>query len=161
MGAYAGWLMGESAHEGMPAGTFRPSAWAGAAINMPSPSEFAYPYISVIAEVEPRRLADGAWHAHVSPVIHIGVAAPSVEEGASPRYVDHMFAGARMYLIAGMRPAPPGVNPPKRIGMGLSSTWFPVAALQGGFFLPSHYELVTEIDGQGNMSTLMRVGIGF
>lgn len=72
-----------------------------------------------------------------------------------------MFPCARIYGMAGYRPAPPNRSGSLRLGVGVSSIWLTALAASAEFLLPSHYEFITEIDGHGNRLLMFRVGLGF
>ena len=72
-----------------------------------------------------------------------------------------MFPCARVYGMAGYRPAPPNRSGSLRLGVGASSLWLTGIAASAEFLLPSHYEFITELDGHGNRLLMFRVGLGF
>ena len=67
---------------------------------------------------------------------------------------------ARIYGMAGYRPAPPSRSGSLRLGIGVSSLWLTGLAASAEFLLPSHYEFITELDGHGNSLFMFRLGIG-
>lgn len=119
-------------------------------------------FVSGNLEMEQHELVDGRSVTYFMPMLHAGASfIGCYDDDDAIGVVEAMFPCARVYGLAGFRPAPPGRPGSLRLGLGVSSVWIPFAALSAGTVLPSSYETIMEVDPLGNRLFMFRIGLGF
>lgn len=117
-------------------------------------------FVSGNLEIEQHELSDGREVTYFMPMMHAGVSFTGCYDEPAG-VLTAMFPCAKIYGLAGMRPAPAGRPAAMRLGVGISSVWVPFVALSAGGVLPSSYETLMEVDPLGNRLYMFRIGLGF
>lgn len=122
-------------------------------------------FISAGVEVEQHEFESGRSATFFMPMLKVGYAwqATCWKKTAEVSYLTATFPCLTMHTLFGVRPAPPTPTRSHAIRAGIGFNFFVVTAalIQAELLVPSTFEYIIELDGDGNALQMFRMGVGF
>ena len=137
------------------------SFWLGANVH-PVPAVLS-PFASAGLELEPHSgPAGGGSVIYVMPMARAGVSwnCMGIGKNGQVGWVDSLLPCLSAYTVGGIRPAARSHGTTLRAGLGVSSPALFVFGLAAELLLPSSIEAMIEVEADGSLAYLLRIGIG-